>query len=60
MNKTNEITPEIIRERLMQANEMSQIWEKSPEAIQMYLKGCIVTAAALAGAKQQEEPRKAG
>lgn len=53
-----ELSPDAIQERLMQAEEMSQIWDESPEAVQMYLKGCMATAAALAG--QQCEPRKAG
>ena len=53
-----EFSPEVIQERLIQAEEMSQIWDKSPEAVQMYLKGCMATAAALAG--RQCEPRKAG
>ena len=52
----NEIKPDFIQERLMQAEEMSQIWDKSPEAVQMYLKGCVATAAALAG--QNCGPRK--
>lgn len=52
----NEIKSDVIQERLMQAEEMSQIWEKSPEAVQMYLKGCMATAAALAG--QNCGPRK--
>ncbi len=60
MSKTKEITPEVIKARMIQAEEMSQIWEKSPEAIQMYLRGCIVTAAALAGVKGLHEPQKAG
>jgi len=45
----NEIKPDAIQERLMQAEEMSQIWDKSPEAVQMYLRGCMATAAALTG-----------
>jgi hypothetical protein len=45
----DEIRTDVIQERLMQAEEMSQIWDKSPEAVQMYLKGCMATAAALAG-----------
>ena len=45
----NEIKPDVIQERLMQAEEMSQIWDKSPEAVQMYLRGCMATAAALSG-----------
>ncbi len=53
-----ELSPEAIQERLMQAEDMSQIWDNSPEAVQMYLKGCMATAAALAG--QQYGPRKAG
>lgn len=52
------LSSDSIQERLMQAEEMSQIWDKSPEAVQMYLKGCMATAAALAG--QQYGPRKAG
>lgn len=52
----NEIKPDVIQERLMQAEDMSQIWDKSPEAVQMYLKGCMATAAALAG--QNCGPRK--
>lgn len=44
-----ELSPDAIQERLIQAEEMSQIWDKSPEAVQMYLRGCIATAAALAG-----------
>ena len=52
----NEIKTDVIQERLMQAEEMSQIWDKSPEAVQMYLKGCMATAAALAG--QLCGPRK--
>lgn len=51
-----DIKPDVIQERLMQAEEMSQIWDKSPEAVQMYLKGCMATAAALAG--QNCGPRK--
>ncbi|MBE5980375.1 MAG: hypothetical protein E7249_14755 [Paenibacillaceae bacterium] len=54
----NEIKTDAIQERLMQAEEMSQIWDNSPEAVQMYLKGCMATAAALAG--RQYGPRKAG
>lgn len=53
-----DLSSDSIQERLMQAEEMSQIWDKSPEAVQMYLKGCMATAAALAG--QQYGPRKAG
>nr|WP_314460668.1 hypothetical protein [uncultured Clostridium sp.] len=53
-----ELSSDVIQERLMQAEEMSQIWDKSPEAVQMYLKGCMATAAALAG--RQYGPRKAG
>lgn len=60
MKQTKEITHEIIKARLVQAEEMSQIWDRSPEAIQMYLRGCIVTAAALAGVKGFNEPQKAG
>jgi hypothetical protein len=52
----NEIKPDVIQERLMQAEEMSQIWDKSPEAVQMYLRGCMATAAALTG--QNCGPRK--
>ena len=55
-----EISPDAIQERLIQAEEMSQIWDKSPEAVQMYLRGCMATAAALAGTGQPNEPRKVG
>lgn len=51
-----EIKPDVIQERLNQAEEMSQIWDKSSEAVQMYLKGCMATATALAG--QNCGPRK--
>lgn len=51
-----EIKPDVIQERFNQAEEMSLIWDKSPEAVQMYLKGCMATAAALAG--QNCGPRK--
>lgn len=44
-----ELSPDAIQERLIQAEEMSQIWDKSPEAVQMYLRGCMATVAALAG-----------
>ena len=52
----DEIRTDVIQARLMQAEEMSQIWDRSPEAVQMYLKGCMATAAALAG--QNCGPRK--
>ncbi|GLB24219.1 hypothetical protein LXJ15735_04600 [Lacrimispora xylanolytica] len=52
----SDFSSDVIQERLMQAEEMSQIWDKSPEAVQMYLKGCMATAAALAS--QNCGPRK--
>ena len=55
--KTN-FTQEIIRKRLEQADEMSKIWEDSTKDIQMYLAGCIATAAALS--QQLDGPKKAG
>jgi len=51
-----DLSSDAIQERLMQAEEMSHIWDRSPEAVQMYLKGCMATAAALAG--QICRPRK--
>lgn len=49
MRKTDEIIKKEDKTRLAQAEEMSLIWEKSTKEIQMYLKGCMVTAAAFAG-----------
>jgi len=51
-DKTN-MTMDEIRERLSQADEMSNIWDESSDPIRMYLKGCIVTAAALARKKDE-------
>ena len=49
MNTALELTPEKTQKRIAQAMEMADIWEKSSTAVQMYLKGCIVTAQALSG-----------
>lgn len=43
------IDSETIKKRLEQAKEMSEIWDENQDPVRMYLKGCIVTAAALAG-----------
>ena len=51
-DKTN-MTMDEIRERLSQADEMSNIWDESSDPIRRYLKGCIVTAAALARKKDE-------
>lgn len=59
MRKTDEIIKKEDKTRLAQAEEMSLIWENSSKEVQMYLKGCMVTAAALAG-QQHNGPRKAG
>lgn len=47
MGATLELTPEKTKKRISQANEMAAIWEQSDASVQMYLKGCIVTAKAL-------------
>lgn len=55
MNTTLEFTPEKARKRIAQANEMAKIWENSDIAVQMYLKGCIVTAKALSEKRELQE-----
>ena len=40
------------KERLEQGKEMELIWNESDEMTRMFLKGCIVTASALAGKKE--------
>ena len=47
MSELLELTPEKAQKRISQAEEMAAIWEQSDVAVQMYLKGCIVTAKAL-------------
>lgn len=49
--RKNEITQEKIEERLRQAREMNFVWENADEVTRAYLRGCIVTAQALAGKK---------
>lgn len=51
MRTTLELTPDRMKERIEQAEEMAEIWEKSDNPIHMYLKGCIVTAKALSESK---------
>lgn len=55
MKKTDEIVNKEDKLRLVQAEEMSLIWERSTKEVQMYLKGCMVTAAALAGLTNPEK-----
>lgn len=55
MNTTLELTPEKARRRIAQADEMAKIWEQSDIAVQMYLKGCIVTAKALSERRKLQE-----
>lgn len=55
MYTTLELTPEKARKRITQANEMAKIWENSDIAVQMYLKGCIVTAKALSERQDLQE-----
>lgn len=43
-----------IEKRLKQAEEMAAIWEESDETVKAYLRGCMLTARALA------EDQKAG
>lgn len=52
MGTTLELTPEKAKKRIAQAEEMAAIWEQSDTAVQMYLKGCIVTAQALINGKR--------
>lgn len=59
MRNESTLTKEKKQKRLDQSEEMSLIWERSTKEVQMYLKGCMVTAAALAG-QQHNGPRKAG
>lgn len=49
MRNESTLTKEKKQKRLDQSEEMSLIWERSTKEVQMYLKGCMVTAAALAG-----------
>lgn len=60
MGTTLELTPEKAKKRIAQAEEMAAIWEQSDTAVQMYLKGCIVTAQALSNGKKRliRESRK--
>ena len=53
MGTTLELTPEKAKRRMSQAEEMATIWEQSDTAVQMYLKGCIVTAQALYSGKEE-------
>lgn len=60
MNKTNEITPEIIKRRMPQMEEMNQIWEKSPEKIKGYLEGFSAAVVVFAGMQESLKPQKTG
>ena len=53
MGTTLELTPEKVEKRMSQAEEMASIWEKSDIEVQMYLKGCIVTAKALSDRRKE-------
>ena len=53
MNATLNLSPEKVQERISQADEMAIIWEQSPAEVQMYLKGCIVTAKALSERRKE-------
>ena len=55
MGTTLELTPEKAKKRITQAEEMAAIWEQSDTAVQMYLKGCIVTAQALSNGRREIE-----
>ena len=55
MGTTLELTPEKTKNRIAQAEEMAAIWEQSDTAVQMYLKGCIVTAQALSNGRREIE-----
>ncbi len=53
MGTALQLTPEKVKRRMSQAEEMATIWEQSDTAVQMYLKGCIVTAQALYSGKEE-------
>lgn len=55
MRNESTLTKEKKQKRLDQSEEMSLIWERSTKEVQMYLKGCMVTAAALAGLTNPEK-----
>lgn len=57
METKKSLTPEKMKARIEQAEEMSDIWDENDAVVQAYLKGCISTAKALAG---KEEDKKAG
>lgn len=50
-----ELTKEKLQNRMVQADEMAEIWENSDISVQMYLKGCIVTAKALSERRELQE-----
>jgi len=60
MNKTNEITPETIKKRMGQMEEMNRIWEKSPDKIKGYLEGFSAAVVVFAGMGGFQEPQKTG
>ena len=51
MKEKKEMNPIIITERLPQAKEMEAIWETADDVTRAYLRGCIMTAQALAEKK---------
>jgi len=60
MKKTNEVTPEVIKRRMGQMEEMNQIWERSPERIKGHLEGFMEAVAVFARIQEAQEPRKTG
>ena len=60
MKKANEITPEIIKRRMMQAEEMNQIWENSPEKIKGYLEGFSAAVVVFAGMGELQDSQRTG
>lgn len=52
------MTTDKVKERLEQAREMEIIWNENDELTRMFLKGCIATANALAGASLKGDEYK--
>lgn len=44
-----ELTQQEFIKRMKEADMMAEIWEENGDVVKAYLKGCISTAAALAG-----------
>lgn len=58
MDMTMALIKEKAKERLAQAEEMEDIWNKSDEMTRMFLRGCIFTANALASSENYKRDEK--